>query len=330
MRKSEKVIANKVNNDLNTVRAVENVIKLARPSKIKLGEITIPNQATDMEVMFLGKMMLHNIEQGTRMGNMHRGLMESYGNVPEEAKERMTFYKDSFEKDFEEQKKVATKIIATHPLSKKLCQIKGFTEYQLGIVMACMKDVKRFPSPSNLFVYAGVAPKNGIVVTKGTMALHRMAKHEFYGEGNEPEDFKEFGFNTTFKQRMYIIGESILKQKGFFYNEFLKARKHLEERAINNGECFVATELDQKTSKGIMRAGERYMVGKKNQSLIMWSYKNAFWRQCRTLLHFIYCEWCELEGIQARELYCIEYLGHQRKMTIDECLAYEKGLKEKD
>lgn len=157
------------------------------------------------------------------------------------------------------------------------------------------------------------------------MSLHRMMKSEEYGD-DKPEDYKEFGYNTTLQKRMYIIGECLIRSKGFFYDEYQKAREHLIQRAKNSGECFVAAESDRKENKNIV-VGETYMRNKKNMTLRFWSHRNASWRQCRTLLHFVYVEWMKLLGEDVRALYAIEYLGHQREMNLQMCLNYESALK---
>lgn len=323
----------KINSNLQTVGLIKQAIKAAKPPKCKLGEITIPNVATDLDVMILGTILDSNIIHATALSNRLFGLKKAHGVLPPEEESRINSYIQSAQLEVEVQKEQITKIINKHPLAK-VTKVKGFTSYALGVIMSRIKDPRRFPSPSNLFVYAGVAPKNGRFVKKATILTLRKEKHEQYTPGEEPEDFKEFGYDTKLQSKMYNVAESLLRAKGFFYNEYLKARVHLEQRAINNNECFQATEADVKKSAGIMKLGEYYMsnilhpdgtikIEKKNQSLINWSHRNASWRQVRTLLHIIYCEWLELLGQKARDLYVIEYLGHQRVITLQEVLDFE-------
>jgi hypothetical protein len=347
--KNEKQARNKINSDLQTIGLVKQAIKKAKPPKCKLGEITIPVVATDIEVMFLGIILDTNMSNATALSNRLFGLKKAYGDLPEDQEERLNGYIEAANLEVEIQKEQITKIIDKHPLAK-VTAIKGFTSYSLGVIMSRIKDPRRFASPSNLFVYAGVAPKNGRFVKKATINVLRKEKHEQYEPGTEPENFKEFGYDTKLQSKLYNVSESLLRAKGFFYNEYLKARIHLEQRAINNNECYKATEVDVKKSAGVMKLGEYYMsdilypdgtvrIEKKNQSLVNWSHRNAAWRQVRTLLHIIYCEWLELLGQEARELYAIEYLGHQRKINLTEVLAWEsdplnkavrvpKGMKE--
>ena len=346
---TEKKVRNKINSDLQTIGLIGKAIKSAKPAKCKLAEIPVPNVATDFDVMVLGVILDSNIAHATALNNRLAGLKRAHGALPTDEEDRINGYINAANLEVELQKEQITKIIDKHPLAK-VTKIKGFTSYALGAIMARIKDPRRFSAPSKLFVYAGVAPKNGRFVKKANILVLRKEKHEMYGAGNEPEDFKEFGYDTKLQSKLYNVAESLLRSKGFFYNEYLKARVHLEQRAINNNECFQATEADVKSSKGIMKLGEYYMsdilyddgtvkIEKKNQSLVNWSHRNASWRQVRTLLHIVYCEWLALYGVEARELFAIEYLGHQRKIDLAEVILWEsmnqtvrvpKGIKEVD
>ena len=105
-----------------------------------------------------------------------------------------------------------------------------------------------------------------------------------------------------------------------FYNYYSGIRQRLEKRALNGGETFVATAQDQKESKGIMKAGNAYMKGKKNQSLIMWSDKNAKRRVARTFLHILWLEWRTLAGLEIRHPYVIDYLQHSGIVTLEQII----------
>jgi hypothetical protein len=132
---------------------------------------------------------------------------------------------------------------------------------------------------------------------------------------------KEFkGFNTDFSGRMFVIIDCLLRAKGWFYTYYSGIRSRLETRALNGGETFVATIQDQKESKGIMKAGHHYMKGKKNQSLIMWSDKNAKRRVARTFLHFLWTEWRDIAGLEVRLPYAIDYLGHSGLIKLEEVI----------
>ena len=213
---NKNTVKNTVNKDLTVVRHLEIKVKQAKPSKLKLGEETIAKVPSDFEVMYLGAVLLSNIEQQVRVSNMHAGMVKSHGTMPPELEDSLMSYKKMFEDQFTIQKKAINKIIGLHPLASKLTKIKGFTEYQLGMIMSLIKDPTHFKSPSNLFVYAGVAPKNGKVVTLSTLAEHRQAKHDLYGRGQEPEDFTEFGINFKLKARVFNVVKVFLSKKDFF------------------------------------------------------------------------------------------------------------------
>lgn len=67
-----------------------------------------------------------------------------------------------------------------------------------------------------------------------------------------------------------------------------------------------------------MKSGNAYMKGKKNQSLIMWSDKNAKRRVARTFLHIFWKEWRELSGLPVRHPYVVDYLKHTGYVTLEE------------
>jgi hypothetical protein len=286
---------------------------------------------SDIEVMFLGKMCAFALDFQTRMQNTLAGMKRAYGDVDDETEKKLTEYASLYIDDFEEAKNRATKVIRYHPLAENLCKIKGFTPYALGLLMSYIKDIKRFKTPAALCTYAGTVPKYGMHISKKNILAIRKLKHDEFdnvtheeAEEAEEAEVKEFGFNTRMQQRLYILQESLLRAGGFFYHEYKVIRERLHERAITKGECFMPTDDEVKASKGMMEKGKYYMVGRKNQSLIMWSHRNACWRITRIFLHILYHEWCLLEGIAPRIPYAVEYLGHERIITIEEILEFEK------
>jgi hypothetical protein len=304
---------------LNTVRIEERAIKDAFDGP--LGEETKAVTPNDIEVMFLGRMCSMALDFQTRMKNTISGMTRAYGEIDPYMEAKLKAHVEAYTKDFEQGKLRAIRVLKDHPLALKLCPIKGFTEYQLGLLMSHIKDITRFSTPSALCTYAGVVPKYGKHISKKTLTEIRGQKHEEYM--GDPDDFTEFGYNTKLQQRMYILIESLMRANGWFYDFYAKTRIRLTQRALNGGETFIPTDEEVKASKGAMKKGEHYIVGKKHQSLIMWSHRNAFWRVGRVFLHMLYEAWCEVEGITGRPPYPIEYLGHTRLFTLKEVLDFE-------
>ncbi len=87
-------------------------------------------------------------------------------NLVEELLDLQKSYSDSFE-GF---KNKASKIAEKHELWKRMDGIRGFTPYQLALLMAHIKDIARFDSPSQLFVYSGVGSVGGMAVSKRNIA----------------------------------------------------------------------------------------------------------------------------------------------------------------
>lgn len=326
-----------VNHDLTVARVVTETIKRSKSPRLKLGEVTIPKQATDVEVMFLGKILLNSLDQSVRMANQLSKFKENY-DIPEEDLKRLEEYKLAFELDFAYQKIAISNILATHPLAI-VGEIKGFSVYQLGLIMSMVKDPRHFKHFSQLAVYSGVAPKNGRVVTLANMNILKLEKRAVYGKLDQEDDFTDFGFNVKLKARMYVIIDSLMRAKGFFYEEYLRAKSFLIEKNINEGKCYQPTDEQIKASKGILKKGEWYMknilnedgsvkIEKKHQSLLMFAHAGARWRQARNLMHIIYVEWLKLYGIEARGLYAMDYLGHSSVISLKSVLDFEKGQKQ--
>ena len=289
-----------------------------------LGEETKALMPEDIVLMFAGKLVNELLKQSVASRNMLAGYKRAYGEIYPGVEVVLEEFLGEFLKGFDSAKKQLVKIGELHPLSERLCRIKGFTPYQLALVMSHIKDIRRFDTPSKLMVYAGVGVKYGLKVCKKNMNKIRQIQHERYT--GDPEDYTEFGYNTALQGRMYVISDSLLRSKGFFYDFYQGIRTRLEERAINNNEVFICTAEQAKGTK--MKIGEYYMSGRNTQSLAAWSNSNAKARVQRTILHLIYKEWRELRGLPCRNPYPIDYLGHSQYITLDDVLRAE--VKEKE
>ena len=341
----------KVKRKLNKIRIKESEEK---NSIDKLGEETTAINAEDMETMFAGKICNRLLKERVAADNTMWAYIRAYYNFPEEvydklrksgnplkdvaeiigednpqleSLEKMLQLTKDFDKGFTNFKNKASKVAEAHPLAQRMTGIKGLTPYAIALVMAHIKDIERFNKPSQLCMYAGCTsvlnPETGqwLAVTKGNIKYI----DEIYAK--KGKSFK--GFNTQLAGRMFVIVESVVRQKGFFYNMYAQMRTRLEEGARNNGKCFVATKEDRKESKNVMVVGKEYMKGKKNQSLIIWSDKNAKRRIARTILHLLWKEWREIRGLEVVDPYVKDYLKHDSIITLDQVLKGEKALKKK-
>lgn len=270
----------------------------------KLGPKTDAFIPDDLEVMFAGKMCDMLIQSNVKSINILEAYKREYKDVAEETKKRLEFEQGEVGEAFERAKARATKIAERHPLWHKLSSIRGFSAYQLALIMCYIKDIEKFDTPSKLCVYAGVSEINGMAICKANIARIK----EYYA--SQGKEFK--GFNTILAGRMFVIVESMIKQKGYFYHMYVNIRKRLEQRCINQN------QVEQNDE------GKLMMKGKKNQSLILFTDKNAKRRLARTLLHLIYKEWRELKGLEVRNPYPIDYLGHNSLITLEEVVAFEE------
>lgn len=287
----------------------------------KMGPETTPVHPEDLRLMYVGKLMTNILKMKVAASNQLKGYERAYGETHPEVLELLMEDLESFEKDFERTKKRITKLAEEHPLSEQLCKIKGFTPYSLALIMAYVKDIGRFDTPSRLCVYAGVAPKGKVKVCKRNInELNRLKQEAYTGE---PDDYKNFGYNTELQGRMYVIADCLMRAGGWFYNHYGQIRQRITERAINDGMTFKPSPDEMKASKGKMKPGQLYMLGRVNQSLEAWTNSGAKVRLARILLHLVYTEWRTLRGMTARNPYPIDYLGHNSLITLQDVLRYE-------
>lgn len=329
--------------ELTKVRVNEETIS-REMEPMKLGEETfavIPNSEMDVLVMYVASQANMQIKNAVRSANRKFGLMKAYGIAEDsDQAELLQEYFEKFDDGFEKTKKECEKVVKKHPLSEKICQIKGISPYQLGLVMGFIRQPERFDCFGKLAVYAGCSVKYGIHVSKKNINIINQEKHERY-VGKE-DDFTKFGYSTDFQQRMYIIADSLLRQKGFFYDFYKSQRLRLAQTVVNDGRAVLVGEKYQMASVDLYQyevfgkfvpeiPGEKHIAkfaARKNQSLDAWTNSNGRWRMCRMFLNFVYEEWMKLRGFVPREPYVFEHLGHTSKTTLDYVLAWEAKVRE--
>ena len=292
---------------------------------LPMGEEIMATIPDDLDTMFAGKLCQIFIDSEVAAGNVAYAFKKQYGNMPKAMTDKIDELIEEYHKSFETVKKKATKIAEASALWQKMKGVKGFSAYQLALIMTYMKNPDRFPTPSQLCVYAGVSSLHGKGIAKNSINFIRDKYHE---EG------KEFGgFNTKLSGRMFVITECLMRQKGWFYHFSQRTRKRLEETAMREGRTFQMTEeLIVKYKKegwklSAENVGKWYMKDRKNQSLIAWSNSNANRRISRTLLHLIWREWRLLKGLEVRDPYPVEYLGHTTIITLEEIQKFDAGIK---
>lgn len=337
---------NRVNKQLTRNRVANEEIKA--DAGIKLGEETfavMPEKIEELEAMFASKMCLMMIKEKIASENAVWSYVAQYSKLEKEQikelramrpkdlqlklqelnllhiYERLLIQQHEFEKAFAQYRITADKKVAAHPLWAKFEKIKGFSAYMLGIWMALIKEPSRFETPSKLMVWAGVGTKHGLPINK--MHLNRIKEIES-ARGNDNWQ----GFCTIFGGRNEVVMDSLMRQKGWFYDFYIRTKARLIESRQNERDpkkprAFIATEADVIESKGKMKLGEWYMVGKKNQSLVSYADRGAKKRMIRILLHHVYTEWMKLKGLPSRNPYPIEYLGHTTFITLEEIVAYD-------
>lgn len=292
---------------LTEYRVAEQVV---RQGAGPLGEETLAVLPEDLELMYIGKMCFLLMQEKVALSNQMVGFLRYYGEIDPTVKEQLEAMKNETMKKFEQTRLELEKKIKKHPLVLRLCGIKGLTPYRLAMMMAMIKDPRRFPTPSKLAVYAGVASKADLKVCKLNLNKIRLAT-------NNPD----FGYNTKLQGQLYILAESLLKSKGYFFKMYADMKPRLVGEAIAAGKCRMLTEEEVAEGKG--EAGRYYMEGRTKQTVEQWAHSNCLTRIGRTILHLIYAEWMLHLGVTPRNPYVFEYLGHTSRITIEDILAYE-------
>lgn len=330
----------------------------------KLGPKTVAYIPDDIEVMYAAKNVLDLMQQQVKSENALGAFMREYPTISEEIRARLRDQANLFKDNFDIAKKHTTQLCEAHPLWASFKDIKGFTAYQMGIIMACVKNPAKFHTPSALMMYAGLGAYKGMPVNK--LNLNKI-KETYHSEGKE---FK--GFNTLLAGRMEVITDCLMRGKGWFYNFYLNKKDQKIQVAMNEklktlkygdqitdsvgnpaGEfteetavwdavardfkgriiatptgthCFVATKEARKESGNVMEVDKEYMWGKKNQSLISFADRAAKKAVKRILLHLVYTAWMEHKGLVARNPYPIEYLGHPTLIKLEHVVAYDRAV----
>lgn len=312
--KKEKITATK---RALTKKRIE--ISEAKAKVGKLGEKTEATQPTNYEVLFAGRMCEFTMKNMNRVNNMLERFKEEYSEMPKHVQDALQAQINDYAEYFDANKKDTVKITNLHPLWQRLHFIKGFSSYQLALIMSHVKDIKRFDTASKLAVYAGNAAINGIPICKANL---NKIKEYYSSQG------KEFnGFSTVLAGRLNVIADCLIRSKGFFYYLYLDIRKHLSEKAINEGRA-VEQENKTKVIENKQRDDTKfYMVGKNNQTLDMYTHRGAIRRIIRVLLHIIWHEWRKMENLDARIPYPIEYLGHTGLITTEMIREREATIK---
>ena len=305
----------------------------------KLGEETQAIMPEDIIIMYVGKICDNLNKNNVRSQNILAAYLRSYeGIIDDNVRATLIEYQKLFNDDFVVAKERLDKIASQHPLWQRFKDVKGFSAYALGLLMALYKDVSKFDTPSKFCAYGGVTCVGDRAVTKAN--LNHIKEH-YHDIGI---DYK--GFNTQISGRMFNIGTSLVKGCGYFYIMYTGIRERLTQRCMNNNECFLATaelaneynktlkteeanpdDEDIRKKKVKMIEGRYYMKNKKCQSLEQFTHSNALRRIERTLLHLLYTEWRTLRGLPARNPYAIDYLLHTGYISLDDVIAYDSTHK---
>ncbi len=297
--------AEQIKQELNVLRIKEKELKAQAE---KLGPITHPVTAEDLEIMYAGKLADMLMEQKVRASNILNAYHRTYPDVTPVIENELWNMWVEMEGDFARSKRRMMKSIEKHPMWEKVGFIKGFSSYMMALLMSYIKDISRFDTPGQLCVYAGISSIGPYAIAKRNLTEIK----EYYAK--QGKEFK--GFNTRMAGRLHVLADSFFRSRGYFHNYYLGIKERLIKRALNNDE----TELRAVDKVPIMK-------GKNNQPLKAWAHANAQRRMLRTFLHIFWTEWRLLNKLEVRNPYPIDYLGHKDQITLDDVLKYEEAQK---
>jgi hypothetical protein len=301
--------------------------------KEMIGKLYLPNSPVEhgddilaLSCMLFAKAIDDSVAYKNKIAGYIRSRATSKGDekykLPQEIMDIMDLQLKEIEANKKERRKFAELACAQHPVSSKVGQIRGLSPVYVGLIMRHIKRAERFPTFGKLKVYAGLAAINGNKLTKASLSDAK----EYYHERGEQLQ----GFNTQMSKLFQIITDCLIKSKGFFYVKFTDYRKRLTTESIKSGKAVLFTEeekaLKLPADKG-KEVGRYYIVGRKNQSLEMFTMSGARWRIASIVLYLIYKEMATHEGWEVREPYCEAYLGHTSIITLEEVVEKEARMK---
>jgi len=171
----------------------------------------------------------------------------------------------------EELKIILEEKVSEHPLWEAWAKdVKGLGKITLGRIMG-MCDINRLPTVTKMWAHAGFALKDG--------------------KTQRRQKGKLLDYNDELRSAFYLLGQSLMRQKGAYYVFYNMRRKKAEERGL--------TPLH-------VHNRARFEMLKLASSHI--------WRM-----------WREVEGLEVPMPFAIEYLDHRNYVPPQNCLGERFG-----
>jgi hypothetical protein len=197
-----------------------------------------------------------------------------------------------------------------------LIRVKGIGVRIAGVIVANIGNISRFPNRAALYAYAGYGVKEG-----------RCLKREKGVKAN---------WNSELKTTCYKFAVSVVKCGGPFRALYDNYKARINARIEAEGKILWKRNLG---GKGW--SPSRIPLALKDAPLPKFSGKEVpEWTEGRVkamseryiakmLLSFVYEVWCKQEGIEPREPYAIEYLGHTTRLDPWDFVEPKKEAKRK-
>jgi hypothetical protein len=174
-------------------------------------------------------------------------------------------YLPNFEKLEKELKSALEKRVKDHPLWQAWAKdVKGLGAATLGRIMG-MCDINRLPTVTKMWAHAGLGLKEG--------------------KPQRRQKGKPLDYNDQLRSAFYLLGNSLMMQKGAYYDFYLMQRERAEELGYSKGHA----------------------------------HNDARFKMLRLVASHIWRKWREVEGLPTPMPYVIECLGHRDYIPPENC-----------
>ncbi len=229
-------------------------------------------------------------------------------------------------------------------IGKVLGYIEKFGRfYDLGDSMIPL-DVKREPITITI-TKGGKEEEKQVVWVAGIERLTTPGKlHKYAGlvEGQRPEAGKKIGYNADLRTMLFRLGTSMLKQKGKYFDFYIRYKAGLMARYERQGVKVMPTPMERtcipcakpvrlKSAKFCPDCGGKLTL-KNEPEGVKWEghvHMMCMRRMIKLFVDHLWQVWREAEKLPVRQPYAVEYLGHSTIITPWEMCDREEARRSK-
>lgn len=234
--------------------------------------------------------------QKTRIQFSNRVSAIEKGNDSDKQIDVVRKWKKTFKEHEKELDKDIAKSVKEYPIFEYVVKIRGIGP-MLAARMIAMIDIKRAVHMSCLWRYAG----HSVDTETG--------KRERNKKGEKSHD------NKRLKSTMYNVAISLLKSKSHYSQVYYNA-KHYYEQGRNANSPFILDKAKEMVGKTVKSRGKNKKLENVEEAAeyLAWSKGHIHMASLSKMIKIFLCHlwetWRDLEGLDKRESYVFEKLGH--------------------